>query len=100
MRTEIWSWQLRSGGKEEGRKEGRQEGRQEGRKGRQEGRKGRQEGRKENATLIKSRNRQLAGGEILYENNVQKILVEFPGIQRNSSRTLLDEGRRNEVPDV
>jgi hypothetical protein len=36
----------------------------------------------------------------LYENNVQKILVEFPGIQRNSSRTLLDEGRRNEVPDV
>ena len=76
--TEIWSWQLRSGGKEEGRKEGRTDGRTEGRK---EGKEGRKERRKENATLIKSRNRQLAGGEILYENNVQKILVEFPGIQ-------------------
>ena len=64
---------MRSGGKEEGRKEGTKEGRTDGRK---EGKAGRK------ATLIKSRNRQLAGGEILYENNVQKFSLNFRAFKR------------------
>ena len=59
---------------------GRKEGRKEGRKGRQEGRK---ERRKENATLIKSRNRQLAGGEILYMKTMcKKISLNFRAFKR------------------